>query len=182
MVATNSRSGRNFILTLNASVLEFYADIKEYLLSLSQFQYFLCCEHIGDPVMNNHYHIYVQYNNTKKLTLSRLYSAHIDVCYGSAQANIAYVRAEDEKHRAAGITAELSLKKALRGLREVTILNKEDFERREQWERRINLVDLYPPERVHIGGLPVGYRTSFNDFEHYTIENTDGSSTIVNLD
>ena len=60
--------------------------------------------------------------------------------------------------------------------------NVEDYERREQWERRINLINLYPPERVHIGGLPVGYRTDFNELENYSIENNDGSHTIIDLE
>ena len=102
---TRSRAGRNFILTLNEATLEYYADIKEYLTSLAQFQYYLCCEHIGQE--NKHYHVFVQYNNTKKLTLARLYGAHIEVCRGSAQRNMAYVRAEDEKHVMEGVTAEL---------------------------------------------------------------------------
>lgn len=59
--------------------------------------------------------------------------------------------------------------------------NVEEYERREQWERRINLIDLYPPERVHIGGLPVGYRTNFNNFDSFSLENNDGSHTIVDL-
>ncbi|OUM64028.1 hypothetical protein PIROE2DRAFT_60938 [Piromyces sp. E2] len=59
--------------------------------------------------------------------------------------------------------------------------NVDNYERREQWIRRINLIDLYPPERVHIGGLPVGYRTSFNNFDSYSLENNDGSHTIIDL-
>jgi len=29
--------------------------------------------------------------------------------------------------------------------------NIKEFERREQWERRIELIDMYPPQRVHLG-------------------------------
>lgn len=60
--------------------------------------------------------------------------------------------------------------------------NIEADEPRRQWERRVQVIDMYPPERVHIGGLPIGYRTDFNELENYEIENNDGtSSTIVDL-
>lgn len=333
MVSDTSKNGRNFILTLNESVLEFYQDIKEYLMNLAQFQYFLCCEHIGQD--NKHYHIYVQYRNCKRLAMSKLHGAHIEVCYGSAQQNCAYVRAEDEKHKKAGVTAELIDEEGdvlLKGgnytvgyLRELkdsddnelpaifyntytkiklqqrnrlslgnwrkrvqvyyiqgpsaigksqraeeiinnwyldhdvtdpeemwfdelkytdgfyqgvnvdyptkvavfddfragvmkpeefinlidyrvhnmnikggSVKNKyeliiftsvqklasiyrnvDEFERREQWERRIILQDLYPPERVHIGGLPVGFRTSFNQLENYEIHDENDSTNVI---
>lgn len=60
--------------------------------------------------------------------------------------------------------------------------NIESDEPRRQWERRVKVIDMYPPERVHIGGLPIGYRTDFNELENYEIQNNDGtSSTIVDL-
>ena len=335
MVSTTARAGKNFILTVNEATLEFYTDIKEYLTNLASFQYFLCCEHIGQD--NKHYHIYVQYSNTKRLSIARLHGAHIEKCYGSAQQNINYVRAEDEKHRGEGVTSVLidemgepklkggnytvgyleqidrenvdelpaifyntwnkirqqranrlslgSWRKPIKvyyiqgpsaigkseraeeivrtwyadrgvsdpdqmffdelkyingfymGVNELdpckvaifddfragimkpeefinlvdyrihnlqikggSVKNKyeliiftsvqklssiyrnvEDFERREQWERRITLINMYPPERVHIGGLPVGYRTDFNELENYEIhDNVDNTSVIVN--
>lgn len=104
MVRINNK-GRNFLLTVNEASIEFYQDIINYLTGLAQFQYLLCTEHIGQP--NKHYHIYVQYNNTKKLTISRLYGAHVDPCYGSAQQNINYCWARDAKHVEQGVTAVL---------------------------------------------------------------------------
>lgn len=334
MVSTSSRAGKNFILTLNETTLEFYTDIKEYLTNLASFQYFLCCEHLGQD--NKHYHVYVQYNNTKRLSLARLHGAHVEKCFGSAQRNIEYVRAEDDKHRAEGVTGVLieeegtprlkggnytvgyledldrenvnelpavfyntwnkikqqranrlslgSWRKQVKiyyiqgpsavgkseraeeivrnwyndkgiddpnqmyfdelkyingfylGVNEldpckVAIFddfragimkpeefinlidyrvhnlqikggsvknnyeliiftsvqklssiyrNVEDFERREQWERRVELVNMYPPERVHLGGYPVGFRTEFNQLEEYEVTNDwDGTRTII---
>ena len=333
MVSGQTKSNKTFILTLNEAVLEFYTDIKEYLMNLTQFQYFLCTEHIGSS--NKHYHVFVQYNQSKYLSYSRLHGAHVEKCYGSAQQNIDYLWARDEKHKYEDVTAalieefgEVKLKggnwsvgvlkdlespdelpaqlyntytrikaekskrltigswrkdikvyyiqgpsaigkseraeeivkqyyldkgidnpdemyfdevKYLNGFysgvnleypSEVAIFddfragimkpeefinlidyrvhnlnikgtecknnykliiftsvqklssiyrNVEDYERREQWERRINLINLYPPERVHIGGMPIGYRTSFNELENYSLENNDGSHTIIDL-
>lgn len=55
-----------------------------------------------------------------------------------------------------------------------------DDEPRAQWERRVKVIDMYPPERVHIGGLPVGYRTDFNNLEDFSlIDNTDDSHVVI---
>lgn len=98
-------SSKNFILTLNPAALEFYQDIVLYLKSLSKLRYLLVTEHLGQG--QQHYHIYVQYENAKKLSYRRLHGAHFEKCYGSAQQNIAYCKAEDKKHKDLGITAKL---------------------------------------------------------------------------
>lgn len=105
MVATNTRCGKAFLLTVNAASLEFYADIKEYLTGLAGLIYYLCAEHVGQE--NKHYHIYVQYEHSKRLSLRRLFGCHVEKCFGSAQRNIAYVKAEDAKHQELGITSEI---------------------------------------------------------------------------
>ena len=59
--------------------------------------------------------------------------------------------------------------------------NVDEYERREQWERRIEVIDKYPPEHVHIGGLPVGYHTDFNQLEEYEVtDDWDDTRTIIN--
>lgn len=98
-------SARNFILTLNLASLEYYEDIKQYLTKLTGMQYILVTEHIGQE--NKHYHIYVQYQRSKKLSVAKLHGAHIEKSYGSAQKNIAYLKCEDDKHKSLGITYEL---------------------------------------------------------------------------
>jgi hypothetical protein len=56
-----------------------------------------------------------------------------------------------------------------------------DDEPRAQWERRVTVINMFPPERVHIGGLPVGYRTDFNQLEEYEVtDDWDDTSVIVN--
>lgn len=325
-------TGRNFLLTVNPASLEFYADIEGYLKSLSGMHYYLCTEHVGQE--QKHYHIFVQYQNTKKLVYARLHGAHVEKCFGSAQKNIAYCKCEDEGHRAAGVTAviidedgqprlkggnytvgylkeldnsdelpavfyntfnkiqgekrnRLSLgnwrkevkvyyiqgpsaigksQKAEEIIKkwyndkgvededemyfdelkyyngfyagvnqeyptEVAVFddfragemkpeefinlidyrvhnlnikgssfknnykliiftsvqrlesiyrNVDEYERREQWERRIEKIDMYPPRRVHIGGLPVGYETDFNDFSYSLEDSSDNTRVIIN--
>jgi len=102
-----SYTNKNFLITLNLAVLEFYEDIKQYVIGRIGFRYLLCCEHVGDPVNNKHYHMYVQYDKTTYLSYRHLHGAHLDQCRGSAQANIKNCKAEDDKHKKAGITAIL---------------------------------------------------------------------------
>lgn len=56
-----------------------------------------------------------------------------------------------------------------------------DVEPKKQWERRIEIINMYPPEQVSIGGLPVGYRTDFNQLEEYEVtDDWDSSRVIIN--
>lgn len=96
---------RNFILTINEKSLEHYEDIKDYILNLKSNNYYLCCEHIGQE--NKHYHIYCQFKTPIKLSVKKLYGAHYEKSFGSAQQNISYVKAEDSKHKKLGITSAL---------------------------------------------------------------------------
>ena len=308
-------TGRNFLLTINAKSIEFYKDILEYVKGLTGLNYLLCCEHIGSE--NKHYHMYLQYNNTKKLNSKRLHGCRVDPCYGSAQQNIRYVWAKDDKHLKEGITAALVDEEgepSYKGgnfsvenvknmespdelpavmyntwkkiKRDSTVTKAKDFrknvkvyyiqgpsgvgktnkaidlatefediydcgtdfikyengfylgttptakvaiyddwrdshmkpsefinlidynkhwmnikgdsilnnylviiitsvqrleriygnvpdEPRRQWERRIQLMDMFPPERIHIGGLPVGYKTNFNNFSYEIKDNNE---------
>lgn len=314
-------TSKNFILTLNPLALEYYQDILLYLKSLKHLKYLLVTEHLGQQ--QQHYHIYVQYGNSKKLSIRRLHGAHIEKAFGSAQQNIRYCKAEDDKHVLAGVTAKVILEEgepALKGgnftvgfLQEVddpneipanlynvykrikkdsAVVKAKDFrknvkvywiqgpsgvgktnkaielasefeeqldcgtdfvkyvngfflgttakarvaiyddfrdshmkpdefinlidynkhwmnikgdsilneylviiltsvqkfsriyrnvadEPRAQWERRVQVIDMYPPETVSIGGMPVGYRTDFNDFS-YSLNDTDGLNVIIN--
>lgn len=99
----SNMASRNFILTLNPASLEFYQDIIQYLKSLTGLNYLLVTEHVGQA--QKHYHVYVQYERSKKLSVRKLYGAHFEKCYGSAQQNIAYCKAEDNKHKKEGVTA-----------------------------------------------------------------------------
>jgi len=58
--------------------------------------------------------------------------------------------------------------------------NIEADEPRKQWERRIEVIDMFPPEQIHIGGLPVGYRTDFNDFSYTLSDPSDNLDVVLN--
>lgn len=94
-----------FHLTINEESLENFDKILSYLTGLSGFIYILVVEHLGQG--NKHYHVYVQYENQKKLSVKKLYGSHIEICYSSAQKNISYLKCEDEKHKGLGVTYKL---------------------------------------------------------------------------
>lgn len=323
MVNNNNNRGTTFLLTLNLATLEYYKDILEYVTGLAHFQYLLCTEHIGQE--NKHYHMFIQYNQPKYLSIPRLHGAHIEKCFGSAQQNIAYCKCEDKKHQELGITYVLideigepklkggdwtikrlrecddeseipahlyRIKKAIteendldlevddigkeikvfyiqgpsgvgktnrakqiakdyssslgtkinmikyengfyHGVGKAKIAIYDDFrdshmkpsefinlidynkhymnikngsklnnynliiitsviplkkiyrkmyddEPKKQWERRIELIDMFPPEQVHLGGYPLGYRTEFNQLEEYEVtDNWDGTTVVI---
>lgn len=94
---TKAGKARNYILTINEKSLPYYDEIKSYITNLKSNNYYLCCEHIGQE--NKHYHIYCQFSTPIKLSVKKLHGAHIETSFGSAQQNISYLKAEDEKHK-----------------------------------------------------------------------------------
>lgn len=96
-------SRRIFLLTVNEASLPFYNEIIDYLTSSKNFQYLLAVEHIGQE--NKHYHIAVQFNTCRRLSIKKLHGTHIDpMRFGSIQKIISYCKCEDDKHKNKGIT------------------------------------------------------------------------------
>lgn len=126
------KKGRNFILTVNEKCLPDYENIIKYLKSLKGFRYILVTEHFGQD--NKHYHIYVQYDNNKKISFSKLYGAHMENCYGSAQKCREYLLCEDDKHKKLGITAniiyeegDMKTKGGIKYVKDVIGMDKDDL-------------------------------------------------------
>lgn len=107
-IQTHSKA-KNYILTINEKVIPHTSDILKYVENLKSFQYVLVTEHFGQE--NRHYHMYIQLNQCIALSVKKLFGAHIDKCFGSAQQNIAYLKCEDEKHKKLGISYELIYEK-----------------------------------------------------------------------
>lgn len=96
-------NGRNFMLTINDKVMEHEKEIIKYFQKYKAFQYMLICEHDKPQI---HHHMYVQLNQARVINSKYLYGAHIENCYGSAQQNVNYLRALDEKHIRKGIKSK----------------------------------------------------------------------------
>lgn len=96
------QKSRNFILTLNQ--IERWETLKSYLCERNH-TYILCCEHDGPS--QPHYHVYIQFPNLTTLDISKLEGSHVEVSKGSAQQNIRYCKALDDKHIVLGVHSKV---------------------------------------------------------------------------
>lgn len=95
---------RNFHIVVNNKIADKLNNIKEYLEHFEQFNYMLIGMHELETDKNGipkapHYHIYVQYTNAVELKAKAIHNAHLGKCFGSAQANITYIKCKDDSER-----------------------------------------------------------------------------------
>ena len=84
-----SLAARNYQLTLND--VSTFDNVKAYLTSSKMLSYIIACKEIAPTTGHEHIHIYVQFNQTKRLSIKKLLGAHIEVCRGSPQQNYNYI-------------------------------------------------------------------------------------------
>lgn len=92
---------RHFLITVQKSQFLSLNIINKYLKHFKSWNYILICHHDGPS--EEHYHIYVQYNNPVNLDSRYIYDCHIEKCFGTAQQCIDYCKGLDDKHQAAEI-------------------------------------------------------------------------------
>lgn len=95
---------RNFHIVIQNSNLKHIKKYIQYLTYFDQFNYILVCTHKLEKNKNGvekpeHAHIYVQYTNAETIDSKKLDFGHIGKCYGSAQANIKYLKCQDNSDR-----------------------------------------------------------------------------------
>lgn len=94
--------GRFFQLTLNnekngdieacnSILMQKYIKIVKYLKNRKQLKYFISCKETNKKGFN-HIHIYCQFEKYTKLSIKKLEGAHIEICRGSVQDNIDYIK------------------------------------------------------------------------------------------
>ena len=86
---TQTKCASAFQLTLNEVTL--YEGLLEYIKTLKP-SYYISCRETAPTTGHEHIHIYVQFNRSKRLSLKKLLGAHIEVCKGSPQQNIDYIK------------------------------------------------------------------------------------------
>lgn len=77
-------------LTINK--IDDWGAILEYLQSLTSINYMIACQEFAPKTGKEHYHVYIQLKCSMTLSKKKLLSAHIEICKGSPQANIDYIR------------------------------------------------------------------------------------------
>lgn len=101
-------SAKNLIMTFQLSQYDKQEKIVEMLKrKSSNLLYLLICEHDGPS--EKHRHLYVQYKYSLKWKPENFLGIHVEKCLGSAQRNIAYLKAEDAKHLKLGVKSEVIL-------------------------------------------------------------------------
>lgn len=88
---TPSLRARSFLLTLNE--IDKYEDLKNEFQKLKSCDYFISCKEIAPTTGHEHIHIYAHFSSSYKISKRILnYHSHIDICKGTPQQNIAYIR------------------------------------------------------------------------------------------
>ncbi len=77
-------------LTINK--ISEWGAILEYLQSLTSINYIIACREYAPTTKKEHYHVYIQFKFAMNLSKKKLLSAHIEICRGSPQQNIDYIK------------------------------------------------------------------------------------------
>lgn len=120
--------GRNFLLTLNQ--IENFSIVKEYLLHFKNFNYAIATKEISPKTGHKHIHIYCQFVIPTTLYGDKLAGCHIDICRGSAQQNIAYIKKKNDPKNKGEIIWEEGVPKYKGGCSIKEVENMEREERR----------------------------------------------------
>ena len=114
-VASLTKCGKGFQITCNE--IDKLGDVLVYLRGLNP-NYLLAGKETAPTTGHKHAHIYVQFVNSRRLSLKKLLGAHIEKCFGSPQQNISYIKkpdteivAEEGKVRKKGGVAIADVKK-----------------------------------------------------------------------
>lgn len=92
-VAKKFKKARAFQLTIND--VDSAGDVFKYLRGL-QNNYLIACREKAPTTGHEHIHVYVQFPTPHALSLKKVGGAHIEVCKGSPEQNIAYVKKEGD--------------------------------------------------------------------------------------
>lgn len=87
-------NARNFLITMNKASMDGYEKTLEYLRERGCNYYISCLEENSSEEL--HIHIYVQFPKQVRLSPVKCYKAHIDVCRGSEEQNVNYIKKMQE--------------------------------------------------------------------------------------
>lgn len=92
-VAKKCKKARAFQLTINE--IDRAGDVLNYLRGL-QTNYLIACREKAPTTGHEHIHVYVQFPTPHALSLKKVEGAHIEVCRGSPEQNIAYIKKDGD--------------------------------------------------------------------------------------
>ena len=92
-VAKKNKAAKGFQITVNE--IDTLSDVLSYLRGLSP-NYMVAARETAPTTGHKHAHIYVQFPNTRRLSLKKLCGAHVEKCFASPEQNIKYVKKDGD--------------------------------------------------------------------------------------
>lgn len=89
---SQTKSSSSFLITLNE--VDNFSMLREYLISLAGLRYAIAGKEKAPTTGHEHIHIFIQFERSVRLSINRLYGAHVDKCYGTPQQNKNYIEKE----------------------------------------------------------------------------------------
>lgn len=83
---------RRFQVTLNE--VEKYEELTRYLKGFNSFRYLISCLETAPETGHKHNHIFVCYAQPVSLTMKKMCGSHVEVCRGSVDSNVDYIKKE----------------------------------------------------------------------------------------
>lgn len=87
---TKPSLSRAFQLTLNE--IDKWDALKSYLEERKMLDFALACQEIAPTTGHEHIHCYVHFNSPTRLAITKICGAHVEICRGSPNQNIEYIR------------------------------------------------------------------------------------------
>ena len=92
-VAKKCNAAKGFQITVNDENV--FGDVIAYVRSLSP-NYMIACKEKAPSTGHVHFHVYVQFPNTRRLSTKKLCGAHVEKCLGSPEQNIKYIKKDGD--------------------------------------------------------------------------------------
>ena len=89
-----SLRARAFQFTLNQC--ERWPALEGYLRGLKTLDYLIACKEVAPTTGHDHIHCYAHFNQSRNISVKKCQGAHIEVCRGTPQQNIAYIEKDGE--------------------------------------------------------------------------------------
>lgn len=128
---------RNILITINQ--IDNFEEIKNYLKEKPSFQYGIATLEKAPTTGHKHIHLYIQFKRPTKIQKSKILNQRIDICRGSVQQNIDYIKKTKEPEKAGEIIFEEGEPKKKGG---VTIADVKKMDPEERNELNINLYNI----------------------------------------
>lgn len=103
-VHPHDKKARHWQLTLNE--VGKWKALKDYLMGLKNLNYLIACQEKAPTTGHPHIHCYVQFTGPQRLSKKKTEGAHLEMCRGTPQENVAYIKKEGDPEKRGEIIEE----------------------------------------------------------------------------